>query len=241
MISALASRNQKELLRDPLSIVFGLALPIFLLYFVSVLQKSVPADVFKLENFAPSIAIFSFSFISLFSGTLLAKDRSSSFLTRLFASPLSSKDYILSYSLPLLFVALLQSVICLTAAVLMGLPVTSNLMLTVVMLIPISLLFIGIGLLFGALFTDKQVGGIFAVLVQVVALSSGMWFDLNLFGGAVQAISNALPFSHAVEVARATMAGNLGAMMQHMLWVLGYTLVIFVIAIIVFKRRMKEV
>ncbi|MGG0822315.1 ABC transporter permease [Paenibacillus turicensis] len=240
MLSALATRNQKELLRDPLSIVFGLALPIFLLYFVSVLQKSVPADVFKLENFAPSIAIFSFSFISLFSGTLLAKDRGSSFLTRLFASPLSSKDYILSYSLPLLFVALLQSIICLTAAVLMGLPVTSNLMLTVVMLIPISLLFIGIGLLFGALFTDKQVGGIFAVLVQVVALSSGMWFDLNLFGGAVQAICNALPFSHAVEVARATMAGNLDAIMPHMLWVLGYTLVIFVIAIIVFKRRMKE-
>lgn len=241
MISALASRNQKELLRDPLSIVFGLALPIFLLYFVSVLQKSVPADVFKLENFAPSIAIFSFSFISLFSGTLLAKDRSSSFLTRLFASPLSSKDYILSYSLPLLFVALLQSIICLTAAVFMGLPITSNLMLTVVMLIPISLLFIGIGLLFGALFTDKQVGGIFAVLVQVVALSSGMWFDLNLFGGAVQAISNVLPFSHAVEVTRATMAGNFGAISPHMLWMLGYTLVIFVAAVIVFKRRMKEV
>jgi ABC-2 type transport system permease protein len=241
MLSALANRNQKELLRDPLSIVFGLALPIFLLYFVSVLQKSVPADVFKLENFAPSIAIFSFSFISLFSGMLLAKDRSSSFLTRLFASPLSSKDYILSYSLPLLFVALLQSIICLTAAVFMGLPVTSNLMLTVVMLIPISLLFIGIGLLFGALFTDKQVGGIFAVLVQVVALSSGMWFDLSMFGGAVQAISNALPFAHAVEVARATMAGNLGATLPHMLWVLGYTLVIFVTAVIVFKRRMKEV
>lgn len=241
MYLALATRNQKELLRDPLSIVFGLALPIFLLYFVSVLQKSVPADVFKLENFAPSIAIFSFSFISLFSGMLLAKDRSSSFLTRLFASPLSSKEYILSYSLPLLFVAFLQSIICLTAAVFMGLPVTSNLMLTVVMLIPISLLFVGIGLLFGALFTDKQVGGIFAVLVQVVALSSGMWFDLNLFGGAVQAICNALPFSHAVEVARATMVGNLSATLPHMLWVLGYTLIIFVAAVIVFKRRMKEV
>lgn len=241
MYLALATRNQKELLRDPLSIVFGLALPIFLLYFVSVLQKSVPADVFKLENFAPSIAIFSFSFISLFSGMLLAKDRSSSFLTRLFASPLSSKEYILSYSLPLLFVAFLQSIICLTAAVFMGLPVTSNLMLTVVMLIPISLLFIGIGLLFGALFTDKQVGGIFAVLVQVVALSSGMWFDLNLFGGAVQAICNALPFSHAVEVARATMVGNLSTTLPHMLWVLGYTLIIFVAAVIVFKRRMKEV
>ena len=240
MFSPLASRNQKELLRDPLSFVFGLVLPIFLLYFVSILQKSAPADVFKMENFAPSIAIFSFSFISLFSGTLLAKDRSSSFLTRLFASPLSSTDYILSYSVPLIFVAILQTVICLTAAVFMGLPVTSNLMFTVVILIFISFLFIGIGLLFGALFTDKQVGGIFAVLVQVVALLSGMWFDLKLFGGVVEGISYALPFAHAVEVTRATMAGDLGGVLPHVLWVVGYTLVTFVAAVIVFKRRMKE-
>lgn len=241
MFSALSSRNYKELIRDPFSILFGLALPIFLLYFVSILEKNVPADIFKMENFAPSIAIFSFSFISLFSGMLLAKDRSSSFLTRLFASPLSSTDYILSYSVPLIFVALLQSIICFMAAVLMGLPLSGNLMLTVIMLIPISLLFIGIGLLFGSVFTDKQVGGIFAVLVQIVAFSSGMWFDLKMFGGSVEMISNALPFAHAVEVARATLAGNVSTIMPHMLWVIGYTIVIFVAAIMVFKRKMKEV
>ena len=110
--AAFASRNSKELLRDPLSLIFCIGLPLFLLVLVVVVNRNLPpVEIFKIENFAPGTAVFGFSFLTLFSGMLIGQDRSTSFLTRLFASPLTGSDYILGYSLPLLPIALLQSVI----------------------------------------------------------------------------------------------------------------------------------
>ena len=88
-----AKRNFKELVRDPLSLVFEIVLPIFLLFIFQ--QFNIPAENYKLENFTPSIILFGFSFITLFTATLIAKDRTSSFLIRLGTSPMKSSDYIL--------------------------------------------------------------------------------------------------------------------------------------------------
>jgi ABC-2 type transport system permease protein len=237
--TAFASRNRKELLRDPFSFIFGIGLPLFLLLIISTLQKSIPVDIFKIENFTPGIAIFSFSFISLFSGMLIAKDRSSSFLTRLFASPLSASDYIVGYSLPLLPIALLQTFICFITAFFLGLPVNVNVLFSILVLIPVAVLFIGSGLLLGSLFTDKQVGGITSILIQVVAFSSGMWFDLNMIGGILKTLGYALPFAHAVDATRAALAGELSLILPHLAWVIGYTVLIFVLAVWAFKKNMK--
>ena len=81
-----AKRNFKELIRDPLSLVFEIVLPLFLLFIFQ--QFDIPADNYKLENFTPSIILFGFSFITLFTATLVAKDRTSSFLIRLGTSPM---------------------------------------------------------------------------------------------------------------------------------------------------------
>ena len=82
-----AKRNFKELIRDPLSLVFEIALPLFLLFIFK--QFDIPADNYKLENFTPSIILFGFSFITLFTATLIAKDRTSSFLIKLGTSPMN--------------------------------------------------------------------------------------------------------------------------------------------------------
>lgn len=209
------------------------------LLLISTLQKSITVDIFRIENFAPGIAVFSFSFITLFSGMLIANDRSNSFLMRLFASPLSASDYIVGYSLPLLSIALLQSSVCFITAFFLGLPVNVNVLLAILVLIPVALLFISFGLLIGSIFTDKQVGGIASILIQLAALSSGMWFDLNMIGGTLKTIGYALPFAHAVDATRAALAGEVSSIVPHLLWTIGYTIIIFVFATLAFRKNMK--
>lgn len=82
-----AKRNIKEIIKDPLSLVFCIGLPLFLLVMISVMQKSIKVDQFEIEIFAPGIIVFSFAFITLFSSMLISGDRKSSFLIRLFTSP----------------------------------------------------------------------------------------------------------------------------------------------------------
>jgi len=238
---AFSTRNMKELLRDPISIVFCLVFPLFLLVLVVVLNNKLPSlEIFELKNFAPGLTVFGFSFLSLFSGMLISKDRTTSFLTRLFASPMTSTDYIVGYSVPLLPIALTQSVIFFLVSFIFGLEITANVLLMILVLIPISLLFIGFGLLFGSVFTDKQVGGIFSIFAWVVALFSGMWLDMNAVGGALKVIADVLPFAHAVDAAKAALMGDYASILPNLLWVILYTLVILVLAILIFKRKMKE-
>lgn len=233
-----AKRNVKELLRDPLSLIFCIGLPAVLLILISIMQKSVEVDIFELSNFTPGMLVFSLSFLSLFSAMLVSNDRINSFLIRLFVSPMKAKDFILGYSLPLLLIAIIQCIVCLIIACFMGLTFNVNLILSFVFMIPIACLFIGFGLLIGSLFKDKQVGGISSILVNVVAFTSGMWFDLNLMGGAFKIVSSLLPFYHANELIKLIMAGNYNNIFIHLLWVIGYAIVVFVIAIITFNKKM---
>ncbi|NLE99476.1 MAG: ABC transporter permease [Anaerolineales bacterium] len=238
---AFASRNSKELLRDPLSMVFCVVFPLFLLVLVSLLNRVLPPmEIFSIENFTPGTAVFSFSFLTLFSGMLIGKDRSSSFLMRLFASPMSAADYLVGYSLPLLPIALGQSAIFFIVAFFLGLPVTTGVLMTLLALIPIAALFIGLGLLFGSVLTDRQVGGFFSVFAWLEVFLSGMWLDLNMVGGTLKAIGYALPFAHAVDAARAALVGDYAVILPHLLWVIGYAVVVFLLATWAFRKQMRS-
>lgn len=236
-----ASRNRKEILRDPLNLAFGIGFPLVLLFLLSAIQANIPVSLFQIEKLSPGMAVFGLSFISLFSGTLIAKDRSTSFLMRLFTSPLSAPDFILGYALPLLPMAVAQSAICFFAATFLGLSLTVNVLLALIVLLPAAVLFIGFGLLAGSLFTDKQVGGICgALLTNVSAWLSGTWFDLNLVGGTFKEIAYALPFVHAVDAAKAAIAGDYASIFPHLWWVIGYAAVIMIIAVLAFKKKMNS-
>ncbi|RSK25856.1 ABC transporter permease [Bacillus sp. HMF5848] len=236
---AFAARNQKEIVRDPLNLAFGIGFPLVILLLLTAIQANIPADIFVIDKLVPGIAVFGLSFISLFSGLLIAKDRSTSFLMRLFTAPLSASNYIVGYTLPLLPMAILQVIICFTAAFFLGLPVNINVLLAIILLIPTGVLFIGIGLFAGSVFNDKQVSGICgALLTNLSAWLSGTWFDLNLIGGWFKEIAYVLPFAHAVDTSRAALSGDYASIMPHLLWVIGYAVVIMTIAILTFKRKM---
>lgn len=236
-----ASRNTKEILRDPLNLSFGIGFPVVLILLLSAIQGNIPVSLFEIDKLTPGIAVFGLSFVSLFSGMLIAKDRTESFMMRLLTSPMRASDFILGYTLPLIPLAIAQSAICFIVAFALGLKVSANLLVALLVLLPAAVLFIGIGLLCGTIFNDKQVGGICgAILTNVSAWLSGTWFDLNLVGGAFKTIAYLLPFAHAVDAAKAAVAGDYANIFPHLWWVIGYAAVITLIAVFVFKLKMNN-
>ena len=237
----LAKRNAMEILRDPLNLVFGLGFPLVLILLLSVIQANVPVSLFEIEHLTPGVTVFGLSFMTLFSATILAKDRGSALLQRLYTTPLTPLDFILGYTLPILPISVAQSAICYLVAIPLGLTPSLRILYALLLIIPVSLLFIAMGLLFGSILTDKQVGGICgALLTNLSAWLSGIWFDLELMGGAFKRIAYALPFVHAVELERAVIAGNYAEILPHLAWVLGYGVVITVAAVLLFLRQMKR-
>jgi ABC-2 type transport system permease protein len=235
------SRNRKELLRDPATLAFGIGFPLVVLLLLSAIQSNIPVSLFEVESLTPGIAVFGFSFFSMFSGMLIAKDRTSSLLLRLYASPLTASDFILGYTLPLLPMAVAQSIICFIAAFLLGLAVNVHVLLALVVLTPAAVLFIAIGLLAGSVLSDKLVGGICgALLTNFSAWLSGTWFDLNLVGSGFKSVAYVLPFAHAVDATRAALSGDYTSIFPHLWWVIGYAVVILALAITVFSTRMKS-
>ena len=239
-VRAFAKRNMKELIRDPLTLFFGLGFPLVLLVLMNVIQRNVPVHIFELDTLAPGIALFGLTFLALFSGLLIAKDRATSFLARLAASPMRAADFLLGYLLPLLPMAVGQSVICL-AAVALGLPLSWNLMAVVASLVPSALLFIALGLLCGTLFNDKQVGGMCgAILTNATAWLAGIWFDLSLVGGAFHTVAYFLPFVHGADGAKAALAGDWAVLPGHLLWVTVWAAAVLALAVVLFRRRLTE-
>ena len=235
-----ASRNAKEILRDPLNLGFVFGFPLALILLLSAIQASVPVSLFEIQHLSPGITIFGLSFMTLFSATIISKDRGSSLLQRLYTTPLTSVDFILGYTLPILPIAVAQSVVCYIVAILLGLDITIHILCAILFIIPISVLYIALGLLCGVL-NDKQVGGICgALLTNLSAWLSGVWFDLDLVGGAFKKIAYALPFVHAVELERAVLAGNFSGIFPHLWWVLGYAAVALAAAVVLFLRQMKK-
>lgn len=236
-----AQRNIKEMIRDPLTLAFSLGFPLALILMLSAIQANVPVALFEIQHLTPGVTVFGLSFMTLFSATLIAKDRSTSLLARLYTTPLSPIDFIMGYTLPILPIAVAQSIICYIVAIILGLNITINILIAIVFIIPIAVLFIALGLLFGSILTDKQVGGICgALLTNLSAWLSGTWFDLELVGGTFKNIAYMLPFVHAVEMERAILAGNFADILPHLWWVLGYAVICLALAICLFLRQMKK-
>lgn len=236
-----SGRNVKEILRDPLNLFFGLGFPLVLILLLSAIQANIPVPLFEIQHLTPGVTVFGLSFMTLFAAVIISKDRTSSFLQRLYTTPLTPVDFILGYTLPMLPIALGQSVICYIVALILGLELSVNILYAILFILPVSIFFIALGLLFGSILNDKAVGGVCgALLTNLSAWLSGIWFDLDLVGGVFKDIAYALPFVHAVELERVVLRGDFSEIAGHLLWVLGYTVVALALAVWLFLRQMKK-
>lgn len=239
-----AKRNTKEILRDHVNLFFSLGFPLVLLVLLSIINSAIPAEakntLFEINNLAPGLAMFGSVFMALFAGMLLSKDRTSSFLMRLFTSPMTATDFILGYTLPMIFMTTAQASITLLLAGAFGLDINIYIIFGIIMTTLTSLLFVGTGLFFGSILNDKAVSGVCgALLTNIAGWLSGVFIPIDIIGGTFKKITNILPFYHSVETIRMSLTGDFNHILPHLLIVTAYTVVVFALAIIAFTRKMK--
>lgn len=244
-----AKRTIKEILRDPLSYIFCLGFPMVMLVIMSIIDKSIPAQanmtVFHIENLAPGIAYFGLTFVMLFSSIQVSKDRSTALLLRLYASPMTSADYAIGYTLPVFLLALVQMVICFVASFVISLFVDYTfsigaILLSILALIPSVFLFTGIGILFGSVVNEKAAPGLCSIIITVTGMVGGIWMDIDGLGGVIKQVASVLPFYHGVTLAKAPFRESPENTLQHLLWTVICALVVYVLAVIIFQHKMKK-
>lgn len=232
-----AKRNFKEIVRDPLSLIFAIILPLFLLFIFQ--QINIPSESYNIENFTPGIVIFGFSFITLFTATLVAKDRSTSLLIRLGISPMKSVDYILGYMLSIIPMILIQNILFFALALILKLPFTPYILLAILISVFISIIFISLGLIIGSLVSEKASSGISSIVIQLVAFTSGMYFPLELLGNGFATVCKVLPFESCVTILKAFVNANFTLIEpRNIIVLLVYTILILVASILIFKKKM---
>ena len=242
-IFALIKRNVKEILRDPLSLAFMLAMPLgmeLLFYFIFHGQS----QQFEMKYLAPGIVAFAQAFLSLFSGLLIALDRSSAFLTRLYVSRAKSSEFILGYAFSLFPIAFAQSVIFFLVGGIIDPSIFSVTMIVAVFLslIPATF-FIGTGILLGSLCNEKSIGGVASIVIAGQSMLSCMWFPPESLGKGVLTVMRVLPFKNAAELLQKGFLGYsdfFHEFWQPLLILLAYTVAVFALAILVFKKKMRE-
>jgi len=274
-----AKRNLKEMMRDFLSLIFNFIFPILMLLLFNcfiigkdeeTIQKTMP--MFLPENIIPSIAIFGFSFLTLFSGMLVAKDRSTAFAIRLKASPLKPFEQFLGYFIPMILIAFLQMVVVYIMGFLFSLMtkvtfdlLNARILLTFLINLPIMIFFISCGILIGLLVNDKAVGGISSLIVNLAAITSGMFMPIHQMGG-FKYVSQSLPFFHAISLSQnainhfyPTRVSDFNEIIEnyqkvginvtynlldtwwmHLIFVTIFAIVFVILTTLVFKRKMKN-
>ena len=235
-IITFAKRNFKEIVRDPISLVFSCLLPLFLLFIFQ--QFKIPNEIYKLSNFTPSIVLFSFSFITLFTATLVAKDRETSLLVRLGVSPMKGIDYILGYIIPILILVIIQNILFFILAIILGLEFSIYIIYSRLVSLLISILFIALGILIGSIFSNKSSSGISSIVVQLVCFTSGMYFSTEMVGKGFKLICNILPFESALNILKNVLNNSVNLIsLKDVLVFSIYTIVVFILSIIVFKKK----
>lgn len=244
-----ASRNLKELMRDPLSYVFCLGFPIVMLLIMSIVNDSIPAEVnmtiFNINNLSAGVAVFGFTFIMLFMALQVSKDMSGAFLTRLYVSPMKAADYVIGYTIPMLFTAIVQCVI--TLAVSYGISIyvddvlePLNLLYTVIVFIPSEIMFLGFGLLFGSMFNDKAAPGLCSIIITLASMLGGIWMDVDGLGGTLAKVCKVLPFYHCVKSGVCAVNGVFEKMLPHIAVIGAWAVGVYLVAILAFAKKMKR-
>jgi ABC-2 type transport system permease protein len=205
--------------RDLLSYIFCVAFPLAMLVIMTLVNESIPKDagmtIFRIDNLSGGVAVFGQTFVMLFTALTVSKDRSGSFLIRLFASPMKSSDFTNGYIFPMLLISVIQS--CLTMAVsfiislIVGFDLNVlGLLVSICVLIPTAVFFISIGLIFGTLFNQNATPGLCSIIISLGSFIGGIWFDAESTGGILLKIAECLPFIYCTKLVRCAVKLDFG-------------------------------
>lgn len=235
----LVRRNIKEIIRDPLSLIFCLGFPIVMLVLMQFVLGATPnaPQNFEITSYSAGICVFGYTFAMMFTAMLIGGDKNTEFINRLYMAPISKSIYLFSCFLAVLPIMLFQTIIFFAVALCFGLGLSANILMAILYLVPSMMMYVALGILLGTFCkTEKQAGPICSIIISVVGMLGGVFMPVAEMGTIAQ-IANILPFIHSVEIGAVALAGNFGAIFPHILWVLGFALVFWILANVIYKRK----
>lgn len=244
-ILSLTKRNIKEILREPVSLIFLIALPIAMQILFYYMFHSLTTQ-FEMKYLAPGLIGFANTFLCLFVAILVANDRQFSFITRIYTTPVTSFEFIMGYLLSAIPFGFVQVFAILLVGVIID---VSLLSLSLLLIFPLSLisilLFASMGILFGSLFGTKAVGGIASIVVTGQSILSGMWFPVEGMSEGFITFMKVLPFKNVSMLFQnvatpSLMAGQFEGIWLPIIIITGYTLLSVVLSCICFLKNSKN-
>lgn len=243
-IKALTIRNIKETVREPLSLVFCIAFPLVMLVLMQLIMSGIDgADVagFNIENFAPGIAVFGYTFTMLFIALGIASDKNAAFMTRIMISPLKPIEYYASFILAFLPICFVQTLLFFACAFIFGLKLSAGLLIAIIYLLPSALFYISCGLFIGTVSkSDKAAGPISSIFICGTGLLGGVWMPVETLGGAFFKVCKALPFFNTVKPASSAISGVYGDIFPCLFITLGYTALFFILSAAIYRFKYKK-
>lgn len=236
----LSQRNIKEMLRDPLSLIFCMGFPLVMLLLMQIIFTNIEVipDNFAIRSYASGICVFGYTFTSLYVAMQISSDKNTSFIKRINILPISKFSYYCSFFLSALPMALIQTVLFFLLSLIFKFPFDVNFLLSIIYLMPSAIFYICVGMLIGCICkNEKQTGPIFSIFISLTGLFGGVFMPISLFSGGFAEFINILPFGHSVLIGSELQTIGAKCIYPHILYLLFYVVIFLVIITIIEKVR----
>ena len=235
---ATAGRVLRQLGHDPRSIALMLVAPSLLVGLFAWLFSEQDGVFDRVGG--PILALFPFVVMFLVTSITTLRERRRGTLERLMTTPLGKGDFIGGYALAFGLMAVLQAVITVAFAVLVcGLDVAGPVWQLGLVAVLDALLGTALGLLASAFArTEFQAVQFMPLLVFPQIILGGLFMPRDQMPGALQAVSDWLPLSYAIDAVTAVTAGDDGwTLWGPLLIVAAFTVGALVLASLTLRRR----
>ena len=234
---AVASRVLTQLRRDHRTLAMLLVLPCLLISLLWWMFEG--TSIFDLVGPA-LLAMFPFIVMFLVTSVTTLRERSSGTLERLLSMPMGKLDFLVGYALAFGLVAAVQSALAVGISVgLLGLEVVGPVWLLTLVAVADAVLGTALGLLVSAFAqTEFQAVQFMPLLVIPQILLCGLFIPRDQLPAALEAVSNVLPLSYAVDaMQQLTRTAETGEVWQDLAVVAGFALAGLALGAATLRRR----
>ncbi len=200
ILLAVAARVLAQLRRDHRTVAMLMVVPCVLITLLWWMFEDLPGDIF--DRFGPALlALFPFIIMFLVTSVTTLRERSSGTLERLLAMPMGKGDFLLGYALAFGLVATVQALLAVALSVgLLGLEVQGPVWLLGLVAVVDAVLGSALGLFVSAFATTEfQAVQFMPAVVLPQLLLCGLFVPREAMPDVLEAISNVLPLSYAVD------------------------------------------
>ena len=236
---AVAGRVLTQVRRDHRTLAMLLVVPCVLISLLWWMFEDLSGDLF--DRFGPGLlAMFPFIVMFLVTSVTTLRERSSGTLERLLTMPMGRLDFLLGYAVAFGLLAAVQSALAVAVSVgLLGLEVHGPVWLLGVVAIADAVLGTALGLLVSAFATTEfQAVQFMPAFVLPQILLCGLFVPRPSMPGVLEAVSNVLPLSYAVDAMQELVGtADVGEVWRDVAVVAGFALAALALGAATLRRR----